>query len=643
MEPAEESRRTPGEPPGGSARETRIERMLEERLAEPHRREMAREVAAHDRQRPAGEGFDRERVRRRLRFRGRVPDKLKAALREAIPGVLAHAAAQGVAPRDPDYEVVLLDRAGYEAERGAPVPARVPLPASSVRQHPVSRRYTVRVVLADRPPGTGEVAATVRVVMARLLGDIFLREEVFSREAWREDLAATEHEVSAGPADRIRLLGEVGHTPPALGEALARYGQQVGMAYRRHPDKVRRAWLADALHDLEGHRLHPATEALIDEAFEAFLADVRGDPEAAVEAAAADVEALNRQTAFLPPDEAPDHLLLRRRKPLHYLRAAKLRLESVLELLAAFLEGFGELEAADTAVNPLLDEHLEDHLTWMRREGLARPYLVPNARLSEALARQRDAFPFEVHALVQRMPGVDNPERAYHSLRRRIERSLYQRLYAAMLDMRQWIGLREQGRGDDFRGTGRHRHLAGQVGNFRYRLPALEGLNVRLGVVLDALEGRYGDEANRNRLPVDTVARAWSYFVAARATTGGLAGMRRMLPRFDPGRFRAAVDDAVLRGLERGAGHEPLVLLFTHLCDAWGADGLRRLGELLREPSGTFRFAVNRVLQASPGDAAARREQVRLWAGRVVQAEARRRANAIVVGDASPPDAVSGD
>ncbi|MCH8844815.1 MAG: hypothetical protein IID61_17790 [SAR324 cluster bacterium] len=606
--------------------EDRFDAMLEERFS-GDRGQMARQLAEHDRaQVPAA--FDRDHVRRKIRFRGQVPEPLQKALREAIPALLAWAAERGLRLRDLNHEVHILAKAAYEAERGSPVPKGLSLPAASFQLNQLYRIYTVRVVLSGRAVTTGEAVAVLRVVMSRMLGDIFLREEVLSGGAYREEMAARGGDVSAGLEEKIALAEALDTTPPGLEQALKAHASRIAMNYKRFPDKVRKAYFQEMAQHLAQQTLDPDREALVDAVFQEAVAGYKSDPEGAVASAIAAVEDLNRQMNFLPPDEAPHHRALRENNPVHFLRSAKLRLEYVIEVLSSLAEDFDDLEPGSAAASPLIEEHLDGHMTELREQNLVRLYLIPNVKLSDELEKKRSAFPFEVHALLQRMPPADNPEKAFRTWHKRISQSLHQRLYAVLLDFKSWVRNRELGRDSAFRGGERYKSLKGQIANFKFRLPFLRALNARVGIVLDSLESGSGGSAaeeEKTRFPIEQFTQAWNYFVAARVIVEALPGAEGVLPKFDSGRYRTALDDTVSRAIAKGPGIHHLVWMLNRLCDLCGAEGLPVLTDLIKHPSGTFRFAVGQALAQPPegASAQARLEQLEQWASLVLQARKR--------------------
>ena len=281
--------------------------LLEERFGPAGRREMARRIAGHDEGR-GEEGFDQAHVRRKLRFHGEVPAQVRAALLEWLPALLAHAAGRGLRLRDLNHEIHFFQRAAYEAEV-APVPAAVKLPASSYAYNQLYRVYTVRVVLPEQITGTAQLLTVLRAALGRLLGDVFLREEIFTLAVYREDVESPETELSVGVAEKIQVLAEGAVTSPELERVLATYGKAIHVNYRRSPGQVRKAFFREAEQNLERQKLPGEREAVINGAFEVFLEQLRGDLPGAIAAMVATVEALNGQIDFIPHRNGIDSAL----------------------------------------------------------------------------------------------------------------------------------------------------------------------------------------------------------------------------------------------------------------------------------------------------------------------------------------------
>ncbi|MEE8434218.1 MAG: hypothetical protein V3S64_05465, partial [bacterium] len=442
---------------------------------------------------------------------------------------------------------------------------------------------------------------------------------------------------SAGLDEKISVLAGEKFSSPALQQSLAAHAKIINVNFKRMPEQVRKAFFQDALRALEGQKLPETKKALIDEVFDAYLQSLRSDLAGAIGRMVEEVEEKNGQINFLPPDELPQYLHLRQSNPLHHLRSAKLRLAFLLETMGAMVEAFDGLEAAGLVPSPMLEEQMEGYLSELRTQNLARPYLVPDVQLSDELAARKAAFPFEVHALLARMPGVDNPEKAFKSLSRKLANSIYQRLYTALLLLRAWIKALGQGKDEEFRAGERFKTLKGLMANFRFRRPLLETLYFKIGIVqeLAESEGAGGDEpAERKRFPTAVFAQAWGQFMP-HAVLAGYCAARGDVPGFDGKRYWAGVDEALLDQTrsEPGAGHLAYALRQLHL--QAGEEGLRVLPELLANPTGTFRFMVGQALAAPrEKDNAPAKERAEFLArivGVVLQARSASRRNAIVI------------
>jgi hypothetical protein len=363
--------------------------------------------------------------------------------------------------------------------------------------------------------------------------------------------------------------------------------------------------------------------------FAQYLARLRKDVPGAVAELVAATEKLNAQTTFLPPDETPDYLKLREQNPTHYLRAAKLRLQFVLEAMGAVQESVAALEQEAAAFTSVEEERVHGYLAELEAQRLARPYLLPGVRLSPEMERRKAEFPLEVHALMTRLPPQANPEQRFKSLSQRIEHSAFQRLYHAFMLLRHGIRLSAQGKG--FKESGAFGTLKGLAANFRFRRPLLESHFARMGVVLDLAEATAQREATRKaRFPVEPFSRAWGQFIAHALLADFLT--RRRQAGFDPGRYWQAVEGALRQQAPRAALPR-LALLLRRLQVRLGQDGIAALVSQLRQPSGTLRFTLAQALapQAPGADLAA---QIERWVDTICLVREARLRNAIVASGA---------
>ena len=663
--------------------EARLEALIDERLTDEARAEFSRKLALHDQAQrgavqpgqasgaalPVAGGltmapvdaapatpFDQDSLRSNLRFRGDIPDKTRAILEDWVPGLVAFADRIGLSLRGAEFRIVFYHPDAYASEV-RPLPAGQKLPASSFRFNPLYRHYTVRVVLPPSLESSEPMFNVLRTLLTRLYGDIHLREAIYRLEAYQEDLEAAESDVTVGLAEQIGLLAEIPHTVPALESALASHARVIGLNYKRQPGPVRKAFCKDAREDVERGRLHPERRALIEEAFSAYLDTVRADTGAEVERLIEAVDVLNRQTTFQPPEDAPDHDRLKAHQPLHFLRSVKPRLEFLLEAFAGLSEDFEALDRAlgpqsPAALSPTAEDRVGDLLAELERRGLARPYLVEGVRLSDDLERKRTGFPLEVHRLLARFPAAEDPEKQFKTLSRKLENSLHQRVYHALLLLRHWIHLSNTGRGETFPRSQGYGTLKGLVANFRFRGPLLEALFLRIGVVLDVAEHKGGQsggaETTRMRFPAKAFGRVWGQYIAQALLAGFLA--ERQPDRFKAAVFWRPVENRIAAGVAASHSDSRLMRVLHRIRCSGGeeegaigrsggdgndAEGLRLLTGLLRQCPPAFRFAVGRALlppeEGGAGDSSP--ETVDAWADAVLEAQARSRRNAIVAGE----------
>ncbi len=595
----------PRPPAAADAAAERIDTLLEQRFAAGNRDAMARQLAEHDRlKRPAppppGKFLAALRPlaqgKPRVRCSGAIPPQLQALLEEWLPALHAHGSRTGLAFTSAQLEFHVFDRAAYEAAHGV-IPKGVSLPASSYQFNPLYRHYVIRLVLPPAVQSLEQLLAVVRTVLTRLYGDVFLREEVYPLAPYKEDELV--QGLSVGLVEQIQVLAQLEGGDAGLDGALAAFAAEQGLSMRRAPAAVRKAFFADLERRAERDELAPSHLSLIAGLFEGYLDGLKADLPRAIVEHIAIAEALNRQVTFLPPHEWPDYAQLTGTRPAHYLRAAKLRLEFILEALAALLEDFDALEDVARTPSPLLEERIQGFLRALESEHLARPYLVPNARLSEELQSKLNAFPLEVHAILTRLPPAENKQRQFDALSQRMRNALHQRLYHALVLLRHAVRQREAGKAAAFKASPAFQTLKGYAANFRLRLPLLRNLFVRLGVIVDLAEASGaapGTPAGRVRFPQQPFTRAWGQFAAHLVAGGWLAERRQK--GFDPSAYWGQVDAGLREAAVAGNSAQARVAYLLrryHLRS--GEPDLGSLVGQLKGSSGTFRFAVHQAAQ----------------------------------------------
>jgi len=605
-------RSLPPRPPAADAAADRMDALLEQRFAAGNRAVMARQLAEHDRlKRPAPPPPGRlasplrapvpAQGKPRVRCSGAIPEPLLTVLKDWLPALHDQGNRAGLAFTSAQLEFQVFDRAAYEAAHGA-IPKGVTLPASSYQFNALYRHYAIRLVLPPTVQNLEQLIAVARTALTRLYGDVFLREEVYPLAPYKEDEPA--QALSVGIVEQIRVLAQLDRGAAGLDAALAAFASEQGLNVRRMRAAVRKAFFTDLERRAERDELADAQRSLIVGLFDGYLGELKADLPRAIGEHIALTETLNRQVTFLPPHERPDYAQLTATRPAHYLRAAKLRLEFLLEALAALLEDFSALDDVARTPSPLLEERIQGYLHALEAEHLARPYLVPNARLSEELQSKLNAFPLEVHTILTRLPPAENKQRQFEALSQRMRNALHQRLYHALVLLRHAVRLREAGKAEAFKASLAFQTLKGYAANFRLRLPLLTSLFARLGVVVDLAEASgtaAGGPAGRVRFPQQAFTRAWGQF-AAHVVLGGLLAGRRQ-KGFDPRAYWSQVD-AGMRDAAGKSAQARLAYLLRRYYLRCGDIDLGSLAAQLKGPSGTFRFAVSQAAQpaeALPG------------------------------------------
>jgi hypothetical protein len=591
-------------PAQGDAAADRLDALLEQRFASGNRDAMARQLAEHDRHKPAAplargkfvspmRTLQPGRGKPRVRFSGAIPPKLQELLKDWLPALLEHGGRIGLGFTSAGFEFLVYDRAAYEAAHG-PVPAGVALPASSYLFNALYRHYEIRLLLPPAVQNLEQLLAVARTVLTRLYGDVFLREEIYVLAPYKEDEPA--EGLSVGLAEQMQVLSQLEGGSPDLERALASFASLQGLNFKRARAAVRKAFFADLEQRAARDEVPADTLALLEKAFQDYVKALQADLSKAVAGHIALTESLNRQMTFLPPHEWPHYAQLKETRPVHFLRAAKLRLEFTLEAMEALLEDFEALEEVARTPSPLVEERVRGFLQTLETQRLARAYLVPDARLSDELRSRLAAFPLEVHEILIKLPPAGDAARQYESVSQRIRNSLHQRLYHAFVLLRHALRNREAGKSAAFRSSPQYSALKAYASNFRLRLPLLRGLFARLGVVVDLAEASNEAPAGRVRFPQKAFTRAWGQFAAHAVLAGWLEERRQQ--GFDASRYWGQLDASLRAAI--GSAHQVqsrLVYLLRQVAQHTGEKDLSGLVGQLKGPAGTFRFAIFQATQ----------------------------------------------
>ncbi|MDH5751687.1 MAG: hypothetical protein OEZ59_04650 [Deltaproteobacteria bacterium] len=620
----------------------RFEALLEERFSSSARQAFESQLKAHDQER-APTGPDPERYRRAVRFRQdgggqTLPDNVRKTLADWLAGMAVFSQRLGFSLGGLVPNIIVYTRTAFESEQGA-LPRGMSLPASSYSYDALNRNYTIRLVMADKT--TAETLLTAsRAVLARMLGDIFLRESVWTQDVYRQD--APGEPAPMGLEVQLTLLAQGTIATPALEQHLNAFARKTGMSLKKHPREVRKGCLEEMQKLLEQGRLPLEMRTAVEESYQEYLDNLRKDLDAELQKALNEVDELNRQVNFLPPSLHPEYESMRRDNLLHFLRSARLRLSSAVEQMASVCEDYETLDGANSPPAPLLLDRVAGQSSALEAEGLARRCLVPGVRLSTEQQELLNRLPLEVHALVQRMPPGSDGAKLYKSLTKRMESHLHQRIFNTLVYLRHWAELREKGSDDDFRSSETWRTLKGQVANFGFRLPLLRLLQSRLDVLLDLVPPAPRSGADSlPEFPRRSFTAVWGQF-AAHGLVAAYFAEAAPLKGFDPARYWKPVLERWEIQTRQGGGAGGAGLLSLLLRKAQAAlagrgpqsGGLKALAALLAGGDGTFRFSMIQALTAfadgsAPGEGKALQDRLAAWSSALQRAHAERTRNAI--------------
>ena len=423
----------------------RFDAMLATRFSRARRRQQLEQGLAQE---PPKKPLP-ELIGERMHFHGPIEEHVERELSHWLPLLLSHARERGLDWLPETYTLHIHHPLSYQGMSGRRLPAQIRLPATASSNGALGSYYRASLVLPPRIADADALFAAVRAMLSRVLGDLFLRRTVFARPGWKEALAGRQAAggVSIGLADGLKVIAGF-NRPPASMQGAVQQLIAVGRSLLQSSTAPSLRRCCEMLiKKLEEGQLREAQLRVIDEAVAVYLSQLQASGEAGVKAMISEVESRNRELNFLPIDFLPEYLRLQLEQPLHYLRAAHLRLGFVHAIGGLLLEDvmrlFHPASGAVQAIAPRLQAAIEALI----QQGGARPYLLPEAHLTAKLKGTRAQFPLEIDALMQRLPMPPeqrNTER-FRWFERRYSNTMQQRLLEMAVIMRNLVRAIETG------------------------------------------------------------------------------------------------------------------------------------------------------------------------------------------------------
>ena len=571
---------------------------LEDRFGAFNRALLEEQIRQYDLQKDDGI-FDTHYARNQLFFAEGIPQKVVAILQQLIVAILEFSARQGLVLQDPNHQVRFLDTATYEQETAKPLPTNLPLPASQLHYNPVSRIYTVTVVLPEKIQTNEEIINITRTLFAKFMGEIYLNESLLSHEFYREANRYEEKEITVALPDQLRVIAGSDFASAPLEKHTTQFAKAHQMRLKKNRQVVKQRLCKDWQAQWEAQTLKPQTLQEIGQIFQDYLETFRLHPENAVSDLVEKVEQLNKQLHFILPHEMKAYHLFEERAQTQYIQAAAHKIEEILAKM-------GLIEALTTQLSAPVDpddlaglhEQIHQQIKQLQSEGKVRVFLIAGLHLGPQLQAQAQKFPLRLVKLLPKTLPVEQWSQEVAAMKKKYTQSIYQKIFEALVYLKHWIealGLRKN---EMFLASAEYEAHQKLMKHFKFRETALLELQSMLGVAQDYSE-LLKLKPRHSAFPLQAFKKAWSYVSSSILIHRYYESMNRLSaprPRFNGEKYMAVIEQYVLQQMQRGVAHAPLSFLFLMIYRMKKEQGLSFLLYILQNPQASLQHALTQVM-----------------------------------------------
>ncbi len=583
---------------------------LTDRFSEFNRTLLEEQIQAHDLDKPSS-NFDKQYLLRQISFTPRIAPKLVAILKQLIPAILEFSARQGLVLRDQNHQIRFLDVASYEQETQRPIPPHVPLPASQLRFNPISRVYTVTIILPEKIQTNEEVINVTRTLFAKFMGDIYFNENILQHELYRVAHRQDDETLSVSLPDQIGAIAANEFSSSTFEGYCKAYAKKQRLHYKKQYTTIKREITQGWLQQWEIQKLSEEEVALIDRIFQDFLEEYRQQPENFLAHRIEQIEKLNAQLNFMLPHQMKAYNLFEEKDQTQYIQAAYIKLEEVLAMMGYVMEMAQQIE---DHLGPIILEGVMEQIMLkmqqMKKEGRVKVFLIPGITLRPQMQQEASQFPLRLIKLLPKTLPVQQWSKEVKALQKKYTNSIYQKIFEALIYLKHWAYSELERDAPSFVDSEEHKKLHQLLSNFKFREPMLQQLRLTLGVTQD-----YGEllkaqqkqpiSSKSSIFPLQSFKRAWSYFISSLLIylyyqeLGKNPKARRPI---NPDKYMKVIRNYVMQQMERGTDYAMIVGLFLILNQHKGKHGLEFLLYIIHTPHLSLKYALNRIIAPLPDD-----------------------------------------
>ena len=278
------------------------EDFFEERFGDFNRDLLEEQIQEYDR-RKREQPFDKEFVLQNLHFSKELPEKATTLLQYLIPAILEFSAKLDIRLRNPQHQVRFLTAKEFQQETGINLAGKIPLPASRLEFSSVTQLYTIIVILPPVIRSSEEIINITRTLFSKLIGEIYLNENVLPLEFYQQGAISSEATLTAGIPEKLSLLQEQEFPSTTLQHYGSTFAKKQKMSFKKQRNLVKRHLTSYWLERWQKQKLLPEEEKAIQDIFHDFVDYFRQNSSTVLASAIQPLRKLNKQLHFILPHE----------------------------------------------------------------------------------------------------------------------------------------------------------------------------------------------------------------------------------------------------------------------------------------------------------------------------------------------------
>ncbi len=425
-------------------------------------------------------------LKRQIHFYGNISKAVQDFLVRLILDVRDFATSQGLELQNPYHQIQFFDPQAYEERTGKAVSSKTPLPASKISLNPISKTYTVFVVLPRDVETPDELVNVTRTLFSRLFGDIYFHETLQPLEFYAQCLP--NDDISTSIREKLEILATI--------DPAQQFAKQELKELLQSPET-----------------LDQQTQDKICHAFEECIKHFQGESHDVLESLVNKVKGLNKQLRFILPHQEQAYHFFEKQSLRHYLQSCSEKLNELESLSAWIQELFEQLhERLPILTLEGLEEQIYTRMMLLKQEGKVRVFLIESIELSEEQQRLKNKFPLLLSKLLIGQEPIQKWNQKIKQFEKHYQDSIYQKLFEALIYLQHWVrhGLSKQK--DSFQQSQDYPKLKSLCHYFKFRLPPIMELKHVIDLCLD-----YDTSHTKQSSPflLQDWKQAWSYFISA--------------------------------------------------------------------------------------------------------------------------------